>query len=97
MSLRALLLLPLALPETPAFDDFEPCRGCPAPCSKACPGAALAAERFDTGRCAATRRRVPDCALKCDARRACLLGTGHRYDDFAEAHHMRHAALDNFV
>ena len=97
MSLRALMLLPLTLPETPALDGFDPCRDCPAPCSTACPGEALAAEGFDIGRCAATRRRVPGCALKCDARRACVLGGGHRYDDSAEAHHMRHAALDNFV
>ena len=97
MSLRALLLLPLALPESPALNGFEPCRGCPAACSRACPGAALAAERFDISRCAATRRRAPGCARKCDARRACVFGTEHRYDDFAEAHHMRHAALDNFV
>lgn len=97
MSLRAILLLPLALPATPALDDFEPCRGCPAPCSEACPGAALSAEGFDVGRCAATRRRVPGCALKCDARRSCVLGRGDRYEDIAEAHHMRHAALDNFV
>jgi hypothetical protein len=97
MSLRALLLLPLALAETPALDDFEPCRGCPAPCSEACPGAAVGAEGFDIGRCAGTRRRVPGCALKCAARRSCVLGTGQRYEDFAEAHHMRYAALDNFV
>ncbi|MBW2288056.1 MAG: hypothetical protein JRG80_12245 [Deltaproteobacteria bacterium] len=97
ISLRALMLLPLALPETPPLDDFDPCRGCPAPCSRACPGSALADEHFDIGRCAATRRRVPGCALKCDARRACVLGSGYRYHDFAEAHHMRQPALDNFV
>lgn len=97
MSLRAILLLPFALAETPPLGDFDPCRGCPAPCSEACPGAALAADRFDIGRCATTRRRVSGCALKCDARRSCVLGRGHRYADFAEAHHMRHAALDNFV
>jgi hypothetical protein len=97
MSLRALILLPLALPETPPCDDFEPCSGCPAPCSEACPGAALTAAGFEIDRCAATRRRVPGCALKCDARRSCVLGSEHRYEDSAEAHHMRHAALDNFV
>jgi hypothetical protein len=96
-SLRALLLLPLALPETPPLDGFDPCRGCPAPCSEACPGAAIAPDGFDIGRCAGTRRRVSGCALKCDARRSCVLGGGHRYEDLAEAHHMRHAALDNFV
>jgi len=97
MSLRALLLLPLELPETPALRDFEPCRGCPAPCSEACPGAAIAVDGFDIGRCAATRRRMPGCGLKCDARRSCVLGGGQRYVELAEAHHMRSAALDNFV
>jgi hypothetical protein len=97
MSLRALMLLPLELPETPLLDAFEPCHGCSAPCSEACPGAAVSAAGFDIGRCAETRRRVPGCGLKCDARHSCVLGREHRYEDIAEAHHMRHAALDNFV
>jgi len=96
LSLRTLLLIPQALPETEALDGFDPCRGCPAPCAQACPGAALASGRFDVGRCAATRRREPGCGLRCDARRACVVGAAQRYDELAEAHHMRHAALDNF-
>jgi epoxyqueuosine reductase QueG len=97
MSLRALLLVPRMLPETAPLDGFDPCDGCPAPCALACPGGALDAGRFDIGRCADSRRREPGCALKCDARRACVIGGEHRYDVRAEEHHMRHAALDNFA
>jgi epoxyqueuosine reductase QueG len=95
LSLRALLLVPRELPESEPLGDFDPCRGCPAPCAEACPGGALAGDRFDVGRCATTRGREPGCALRCDARRACVVGSRHRYSVRAEAHHMRHSALDN--
>jgi len=68
--------------------DFAPCEGCPAPCETACHGAALIGERFDVAACATTRRQEPACALRCDARRACVFGTSCAYDAEAEAHHM---------
>lgn len=89
LSIRAALLTTLDLPEGHPVPGFDPCRGCPAPCAQACHGAAVAEGGFDVGACAATRAREPACALRCDARRACVLGRGHAYAADAEAHHMR--------
>ena len=89
LSLRALLLSTRARPCTGPLPGFEPCRGCPAPCATACHGGALPPGGFDAPRCGATRRRDPRCALRCDARRACVLGQDHAYAAEAEAHHMR--------
>jgi hypothetical protein len=91
MSIRAVLLTPLALPETPPPAGFDPCVGCPAPCAEACPGGAPAPGGFDLAGCDTTRRREPRCELDCIARRACVVGTGHAYVDEAQAHHMAHA------
>lgn len=96
MSIRAVLLTPLALPEDAPLADFKPCHDCPAPCASACPGSALARSRFDVLRCAAVRQSEPGCALRCAARRACVIAPEHGYDEVAEAHHMRAAALDKF-
>jgi len=88
LSLRAVLLTPLAFPETPPLADFDPCSGCAAPCAAACPGDALPVTGFDVASCAATRSlRVP-CRERCDARRACVIGPEHAYAAAAEAHHM---------
>ena len=89
LSIRAVLLCALRLEPTPPLAAFDPCSGCPAPCAAACPGAALSGPRFDVAACAATRRREPGCQLRCDARRACVLGPEHAYSGEAEAHHMR--------
>jgi ferredoxin len=89
MSIRAVVLTPLELPETQPLSTFDPCRGCAAPCARACPGRAVVGERFDVSRCVATRRREAACRLRCDARRGCVIGPEHRYADAAEAHHMR--------
>jgi epoxyqueuosine reductase QueG len=91
MSIRAVLLTALALPETAPPPGFDPCPGCPAPCAEACPGGAPAPGGFDLARCDATRRREPHCRLDCTARRACVLGSAHAYADEALAHHMAHA------
>jgi hypothetical protein len=88
LSLRALLLTPLTLPETPPLAGFDPCSACAAPCAAACPGDALRPAGFDVARCAATRRLRPDCRVRCDARRACVVGPEHAYAAAAEAHHM---------
>jgi epoxyqueuosine reductase QueG len=92
MSIRAVVLTPQELPETRPLATFDPCRGCSAPCDRACRGAAVAGERFDIPACAATRRVEAACRLRCDARRACVVGREHRYADVAEAHHMRSLA-----
>jgi hypothetical protein len=88
MSIRAVVLTPCELPETHPLSSFDPCRGCAAPCARACRGQAFAGERFDVARCAATRRREAGCRHRCDARGACVIGTEHRYAEAAEAHHM---------
>jgi hypothetical protein len=49
------------------------------------------AARFSIRRCASARQREPRCRLRCDARRACVLGPEHAYPEAAEAHHMRSA------
>jgi hypothetical protein len=93
LSLRALHLCERALVPTPALQGFAPCEGCPAPCADACHGRALAGARFDTAACRETRLREPACEVRCDARRACVLGREHRYRERAEAHHMRASGL----
>lgn len=92
MSIRAVVLTARELPETHPLAAFDPCRGCAAPCDRACRGAAVAGDRFDVAVCAATRRAEAACRLRCDARRACVVGAEHRYADVAEAHHMRSLA-----
>ena len=91
LSLRALLVSELELRASEPLAGFDPCRGCPAPCAAACPGEALPPEGFSVRRCAATRLREPGCALRCDARHACVLGREHAYASAAESHHMRSA------
>lgn len=91
MSIRAVLLTALAVPETQPLPEFDPCAGCPAPCAEACPGGAPAPDGFDLARCDTTRRTEPRCDLDCAARRACVLGADHAYADEALAHHMAHA------
>jgi len=93
LSLRAAVLCERVLAPTPELVRFAPCEGCPAPCAEACHGEALAAARFDTTACLATRLREPACKARCDARRACVYGRAHAYREHAEAHHMRAAAV----
>ena len=88
LSLRALLLSEVAWPESAPLREIDPCTACPAPCADACHGRAVGPSDFDLPRCAVTRRGDPRCALRCDARRACVLGRDHAYLPEAEAHHM---------
>jgi hypothetical protein len=91
LSIRAVLLTAKRFaPDAPL--EFAPCAGCPAPCEAACPVGAPAASGFDAAACGRTRASLPDCALRCAARRACPVGAEHAYDADAEAHHMRAAA-----
>ncbi len=93
LAIRALLFTERCLPETCERVEFRPCEGCPAPCAVACHGAAVAPAGFDALACGATRRREPACRLRCDARRACVLGPEHAYAAEAEAHHMRASSI----
>ncbi len=94
LSLRAIVLT-RALWEGAVAEqvEFDPCRGCPAPCVAACPGAAVAPGGFDATRCAATRVHLAACAVSCAARRACVIAPEHAYSEAALAHHMRHVRL----
>ena len=84
LSLRAILLTAARLEPTPPLAGFEPCRGCPAPCARACPGAAVGPRAFDAAACAATTRAHAPCRVACAARRACVLGPAHAYPPHLE-------------
>jgi hypothetical protein len=88
-SIRALILTPLALPETPFDGGFDPCTGCAAPCQSACPTAAPGPQGFDLAACDRGRRAHSSCSDSCTARRACPVGAEHAYPREVEAHHMR--------
>ncbi len=89
LSIRALVLTPLKLPETHPLADFDPCTGCSAPCQSACPTAAPGPEGFDLPACDRGRVANPPCLEACAARRACPFGERHAYPREAESHHMR--------
>jgi hypothetical protein len=96
MSIRAVVLTEREVAETGPARGFDPCSGCPAPCVRACRGEAVPtaagvfdSARFDVAACCATRASEPGCRLRCDARRACVIGPDHAYSPAAETHHMR--------
>lgn len=89
LAIRAIIMTPRELPETRPLESFDPCEGCPAPCADACHGDAVAPGGFDAAACGRARRRLPACELRCDARRACVVGPEHAYSPGAEAHHAR--------
>jgi hypothetical protein len=88
LSIRAVLLTSLACPAGAPISGFDPCSGCAAPCAEACPGNAISAEGISARVCYETQRTEPACALRCNARRACVVGPEHAYAIEAEAHHM---------
>ena len=88
MSLRAVVLTECDVAPTPANARFEPCRRCPAPCVLACPGGALDRGRLSVTACFQGRVVHASCRQRCDARRACVLGTDHAYLAACEGHHM---------
>ena len=97
LSIRAAILTPWQLPTTPSLAGFDPCTGCPAPCAEACHGEAVPSGGFQVERCAETQSRESACALRCDARRACVLGQDQQYSPEAEAHHMSRAGVSRRV
>lgn len=88
LSVRAVLLTTHECPLGTPLGDFDPCADCAAPCAPACPGGAVWPEGISARLCYETQRTNPACALRCDARHACVLGQEHAYASEAEAHHM---------
>ena len=67
--------------------ELDFCLGCVA-CTSACPVGAPKASGFDRVACRSNRETQPRCRTRCDARRACVVGPEHAYDEQGEAHHM---------
>jgi hypothetical protein len=88
LALRGLLYLPHRV-EPARPEPFDPCNGCPAPCTVACRGGAVGPAGLDLAACLATRRALPACAHDCDARLACVVGREHAYTVEQRAHHAR--------
>jgi len=86
LSLRGLVFTSERV-EPLAVDAFDPCAGCPAPCQGACHGPAISEDGVDVDACYRTRLANPECALRCDARRACVVGPEHAFSAEQEAHH----------
>ena len=87
MSLRAVILTEFEFSPSKPLESFEPCRSCPAPCATACRGGALEGGRFSVSACFQGRVQHEACRMRCDARRACVLGRDHAYLPSCEAHH----------
>ena len=88
LSIRAVLLTAAECPRGAPIGGFDPCSECAAPCAEACPGGAVWPEGISARLCYETQRTEPACALRCNARRACVVGPEHAYAVEAEAHHM---------
>ena len=86
LSLRAVVYLPEPVPwHAPAH--FAPCDGCPAPCEGACHGRVVGPAGVDVEGCYRSRLELADCALRCDARAACVVGPEHAFPREQVAHH----------
>ena len=88
LSIRSVLLTTLECPSGAPIIGFDPCSECAAPCAEACPGDAVWPEGISARVCYETQRTEPACALRCNARHACVVGPEHAYVAEAEAHHM---------
>ena len=88
IAVRAVLLLSEEVPfHEPAL--YAPCDGCPAPCVRACHGHVIGPSGVDAAACYQVRLTLPACALRCDARSACVVGPEHAYSAEQTAHHSR--------
>lgn len=88
IGVRAVLLLAEPVPfREPA--PYAPCDSCPAPCASACHGSVIGATGVDAPACYQVRLTKPECALRCDARSACIVGPEHAYSAEQTAHHSR--------
>ena len=88
ISLRGVLFVAESL-QTRRKPGFDPCTDCAAPCESACHGGVVSASGVDVAACYQTRQSLPDCALRCDARAACVLGPEHAFERDQVAHHSR--------
>ncbi len=94
IALRAALLVDELIDAPGTAVGFDPCPSCvPRSCVAACPvGAVSVAGGWDIPKCLAHRVEVePDCAPRCHARIACVLGPQHTYPDDELAYHQRRA------
>ena len=91
-ALRAALLFTRAIDLPPTAALPSPCASCTGrPCLSACPVNAFTDSGFDALRCCThvASEDGADCRLGgCRARRACPVGTDHRYADAQQAFHM---------
>jgi epoxyqueuosine reductase len=94
IAFRAALLVADEIDQPGAALGFDPCPGCAArSCISACPAQAVTANRgWDIPRCLTYRvENETDCAPRCHARAACVLGPEHRYPDDELAYHQMRA------
>ncbi|MGH7864039.1 MAG: hypothetical protein ACREQB_03555 [Candidatus Binataceae bacterium] len=94
IAFRAALLLEQSVDAPGDARGFDPCPTCTArTCIPACPvGAVAHPGGWDIVKCVAHRvEDEPDCAPRCHARVACVLGPEHRYPDDEFAYHQMRA------
>ena len=94
IAFRAALLLEEMLDSPGEAAGFDPCPGCAVrSCIDACPVGAVSFPQGWNVRACLTHRveNEPDCAERCHARVACVLGPEHRYPDDELAYHQMRA------
>ncbi len=94
IAFRAALLVDQVVDEPGEACGFDPCPACTAKsCIAACPANAIESPKgWDIPRCLTYRiESEQDCATRCHARVACVLGPEHRYPDDELAHHQSRA------
>ncbi|HXW83816.1 MAG TPA: hypothetical protein VEJ86_05390, partial [Candidatus Binataceae bacterium] len=94
LAFRAALLVEQIIDQPGEALGYDPCPSCTArSCIAACPVGAVSLEHgWDIPKCLTHRVEVePDCATRCHARVACVLGPEHRYADDELAHHQTRA------
>jgi ferredoxin len=86
---RALVLANTDLAVTPTKESASPCISCESkPCISACPPRALDDGKFNLEACLAYRLQADSlCKNTCLARRACPVGSDHRYTDEQMQYH----------
>lgn len=94
IAFRAAMLTDAAIDEPGSALGFDPCPGCTArSCISACPaGAVSATGGWNIPQCLTHRvENEIDCAPRCHARAACVIGPDHRYPDEELAYHQMRA------
>jgi hypothetical protein len=94
IAFRAAILIDQEIDAPGSARGFDPCPTCMAKtCIPACPtGAVSPATGWDIPSCLTYRvEREAECAPRCHARSACVLGPDHRYPDDELAYHQGRA------